>query len=107
MNFSPKIGNVDVREGGAIDLSFYSSQVTLFGPRGIIGRSIAIHEKPIEYNRFPDIYGIPAGEESISYQSEEAAVGNILACGVITITENEPPQPAGPAAPADTMWMGE
>lgn len=47
-----------------------------------------IHEKAIEYNRFPDIYGIPAGAESISYQSEEASVGNILACGVITITEN-------------------
>lgn len=86
MNF--QIGNIDVREGGAIDLSFYSSYVTLFGPRGIIGRSIVIHEKAIEYNRFPDIYGIPAGAESISYQSEEASVGNILACGVITITEN-------------------
>lgn len=87
-----QIGNIDVREGGAIDLSFYSSYVSLFGPRGIIGRSIVIHEKPIEYNRFPDIYGVPAGAESISYQSEEAAVGKILACGIITITENVIPK---------------
>lgn len=75
-----------------LDLSFYSSHIQLFGHRGIIGRSIVIHEKPIEFTRSPDIYGVPIATQAIqpvSYQTEEMAVGNIIACGIITIVDNK------------------
>lgn len=75
-----------------IDISFYSSYITLFGHRGIVGRSIVIHEKPIQLHRSPDIYGVPVVSQTInpvSYQTEEMAVGTILACGIITIIENK------------------
>lgn len=74
-----------------LDLSFFSPHIQLFGHRGIIGRSIAIHEKPIEFTRSPDIYGVPVAEQSIqpiSYQTEEMAVGPALACGSIAIVGN-------------------
>lgn len=80
-------------DGGALDLSFYSSNIQLFGSRGIIGRSIVIHEKPIEFTRSPDIYGVPIATQNIqpiSYQTEEMAVGGHLACGIISIAENRP-----------------
>lgn len=86
-----QIGNIDVPESGNIDISFYSSYVTLFGHRGIVGRSIVVHEKPIEFNRTPDLYGVPVVSppvNPVSYQTEEMAVGSSLACGIITITEN-------------------
>lgn len=86
-----QIGNIDVPESGNVDISFYSSYVTLFGHRGIVGRSIVVHEKPIEFNRTPDLYGVPIVQPPInpvSYQTEEMAVGTTLACGIITITEN-------------------
>lgn len=75
-----------------LDLSFYSSHIQLFGHRGILGRSIVIHEKPIEFTRSPDIYGVPIANQAIqpvSYQTEEMAVGNIIACGIITIVDNK------------------
>lgn len=75
-----------------LDLSFYSSHIQLFGHRGILGRSIVIHEKPIEFTRSPDIYGVPIATQAIqpvSYQTEEMAVGNIIACGIITIVDNK------------------
>lgn len=78
-------------ESGALDLSFYSSNIQLFGHRGIIGRAIVIHEKPIEFSRSPDIYGVPIATQSIqpiSYQTEEQLVGAHLACGVISIVED-------------------
>lgn len=78
---------------GNIDISFYSSYVPLFGHRGVVGRSIVIHEKPIEFNRSPDLYGIPIVSlpvNPVSYQTEEMAVGTTLACGIITIIENRP-----------------
>lgn len=74
-----------------LDLSFLSPHIQLFGHRGIIGRSIAIHEKPIEFTRSPDIYGVPVAEQAIqpiSYQTEEMAVGPALACGSIAIVGN-------------------
>lgn len=80
-------------ESGSLDLSFYSSNIQIFGHRGIVGRSIVIHEKPIELSRSPDIYGVPIATQSIlpiSYQTEEMAVGAHLACGVISIVENRP-----------------
>lgn len=86
-----QIGNIDVPDSGNVDISFYSSYVTLFGHRGIVGRSVVVHEKPIEFNRTPDLYGVPIGQPTInpvSYQTEEMAVGTTLACGIITITDN-------------------
>lgn len=65
----------------------------MFGTRGIVGRSIVIHEKPIEFTRSPDIYGVPLANQAIqpvSYQTEEASVGAVLACGIISIVENMP-----------------
>lgn len=88
-----QIGNIDVPESGNLDISFYSSYVTLFGHRGIVGRSIVVHEKPIEFNRSPDLYGVPIAPtpvNPVSYQTEEMAVGMTLACGIITIVENRP-----------------
>lgn len=75
-----------------MDFSFYSSHVTLFSHRGVIGRSVVIHEKPIEFNHSPDIYGVPVvppNANPVSYQTEEMAVGNSIACGIITIKENK------------------
>lgn len=88
-----QIGNIDVPESGSLDLSFYSSNIHLFGHRGIIGRSIVIHEKPIEFTQSPDIYGVPVATQAIqpiSYQTEEMAVGAHLACGIISIVDNKP-----------------
>lgn len=88
-----QIGNVEVKEGGKLEITFHSPYLTLFGPKGIVGRSIVIHEKPIEFNRFPDIYGIPITPtvNGVQYQPEEQNVGAALACGIITITDNGHP----------------
>lgn len=100
------MGNVEIKEGGTLEITFHSPYLTLFGPaKGIIGRSIVIHEKPIEFNRFPDIQGYPITPtlNMNPQQEEEINVGNILACGIITITRNpaaSPAQPAPPSAPA-------
>lgn len=86
---SPQIGNVEVKEDGKLELNFHSPYLTLFGPnKGIIGRSIVIHEKPIEFNRFPDIRGYPVAPtlNQQQVQSEEMAVGGFVACGIITVT---------------------
>ncbi|XP_037040934.1 superoxide dismutase [Cu-Zn] [Bradysia coprophila] len=87
------IGNVEVKEGGKLEITFHSPYLTLFGPKGIVGRSIVIHEKPIEFNRFPDIYGIPITPtvNGAPFQAEEQSVGAVLACGIITITDNSHP----------------
>lgn len=86
-----QIGNVEVKDDGKLEINFHSPYLTLFGPsKGIIGRSIVIHEKPIEYNRFPDIRGYPIvptlNDQSV--QAEEMAVGAPVACGIVTITDN-------------------
>lgn len=86
---------MEVKEGGMLEINFRSPYLTLFGPsKGIIGRSIVIHEKPIEYNRFPDIRGYPLTPtlNDQPAQVEETAVGGIIACGIITVTNNLPQQ---------------
>lgn len=85
-----KIGNVNVKEDGKLEVNFHSPYLTLFGPKGVVGRSIAIHEKPIEYNHFPDIYGVPIipTVNAEPFQQEEESVGAVVSCGIITITDN-------------------
>lgn len=88
-----QIGNIDIPESGALDLSFFSPHIRMYGERGIIGRSIVIHERPIEFTRSPDIYGVPVANQAIqpvSYQTEETSVGAVLACGIISIVQNQP-----------------
>lgn len=78
-----------------MDLSFYSQYIQLFGIRGVVGRAIVIHEKPIAFTQSPDIYGIPVANQAIqpvSYQTEEMAVGGTVACGIITIVDNRQQQ---------------
>lgn len=91
--FLLQIGNVEVKEDGKLELTFHSPYLSIFGSRGIVGRSIVIHEKPIEYRRFPDIYGTPVFPtlNMNQYQSEEQQTGAILACGIITVTSNLAP----------------
>lgn len=75
-----------------------SPQLSFHGPNGIVGRSIAIHEKPIEFNHFPDIYAIPLVPtlNGAPFQREEENVGPIIACGIITFTDSN--VAAAPAA---------
>lgn len=75
-------------------------QLSFYGSSGIVGRSIAIHEKAIELNHFPDIYGIPLVPtiNGAPFQREEENVGPIIACGIITFTDSN--VAAAPAADA-------
>lgn len=85
-----QIGNVEVKEDGKLEINFHSPYLSLFGPnKGIVGRSIVIHEKPIEYNRFPDIRGYPIVPtlNDQNMPAEEMAVGAPIACGIITFTD--------------------
>ncbi|GAB0092587.1 superoxide dismutase [Sergentomyia squamirostris] len=86
------IGNIEAKEDGSASVEFASPYLSLCGPNGIIGRSIVIHEKPIEYNRFPDIAAPPTESQEDNPtppQTEEQRVGGIVACGVITITKSK------------------
>lgn len=79
-----------MKDDGKLEINFHSPYLSLFGPnKGIVGRSIVIHEKPIEYNRFPDIRGYPIvptlNDQTVS--DEEMSVGAPIACGIITFTD--------------------
>ncbi|KAM7360616.1 sodesque isoform 1-T1 [Cochliomyia hominivorax] len=83
------LGNIDVKEGGEVNVAFISVYLTLFGYNGIIGRSIVIHEKPIDLNTAlnADIFSssLHAISDAQAFQNEENSVGEIIACGVISI----------------------
>ncbi|XP_037812630.1 superoxide dismutase [Cu-Zn] 5 isoform X2 [Lucilia sericata] len=83
------LGNIDVKEGGEINVAFISVYLTLFGYNGIIGRSIVIHEKPIDLNTAlnADIFSssLHALPNNQAFQNEENSVGEPIACGVISI----------------------
>lgn len=85
------MGNGETNEMGNLELEFQSPYLHLSGPGSIIGRSIVFHEKPIKYNRFPDIMPVPT-ELQVDYpmatKTEEQAVGGIISCGIITIKKN-------------------
>ncbi|XP_059614693.1 superoxide dismutase [Cu-Zn] isoform X2 [Phlebotomus argentipes] len=86
------IGNIEAKEDGSASVEFASPYLSLCGPNGIIGRSLVVHEKPIEYNRFPDIATPPSESQEDNPtlpQTEEQKVGAIIACGVITITKSK------------------
>ncbi|XP_013106016.1 superoxide dismutase [Cu-Zn] 5 isoform X2 [Stomoxys calcitrans] len=84
------LGNIDVKENGEVSVVFISIYLTLFGYNGIIGRSIVIHERPIDLNSAlnaevfssPAIHAIPDAQ---AYQNEENSVGAGIACGIISI----------------------
>lgn len=86
----------------------FQSNINLFGPRGIVGRSIVLHEKPIEYQFGPDILGQPLddpyGIRGRDVRGEENQVGEIVACGVITFvsTPMMPPPQQPEVEPAPT-----
>ncbi|XP_055387620.1 superoxide dismutase [Cu-Zn] [Condylostylus longicornis] len=79
------IGNVEAKDDGAILSTFSTPFISIFGVNGILGRSVVIHEKPIEVNsRISPYFASP----SFSVQSEEKEVGIALACGSIIFANN-------------------
>lgn len=70
----------------------FQSNANMFGPRGIVGRSIVIHQRPFESQNGPDILGQPT-EDPYSIRgrdsrTDESQLGDILACGVIVFRGN-------------------
>ncbi len=49
-----------------------------------------IHEKQSEYLKYPDLFTPERQflDSAVSFQTEEDAVGERLACGIITIVNN-------------------
>ncbi|XP_063703719.1 uncharacterized protein LOC134833351 [Culicoides brevitarsis] len=85
------IGNIEANQEGAVSLQFYSPYVRLFDLNGIVGRAIVIHEKESNYDKYPTVFSPPilnGYDDPASYQRDEDAVGAVLACGIITITNN-------------------
>uniref|UniRef100_W8C397 superoxide dismutase n=1 Tax=Ceratitis capitata TaxID=7213 RepID=W8C397_CERCA len=84
------IGNIDTKEDGSISAAFRSAYLSLFGSNGIIGRSIVIHEKPIDLNTAlnAEVFSssLQAMTDALAYQTEENSVGPAIACGIISIT---------------------
>ena len=72
-----------------MNVAFISVYLTMFGYNGIIGRSIVIHEQPIDLNNVlnADIFSttLHAVHDVQAYQNEEKSVGEIIACGIISI----------------------
>ncbi|XP_050317586.1 superoxide dismutase [Cu-Zn] [Bactrocera neohumeralis] len=88
------IGNVDTKEDGSISSAFRSSYLNLFGFNGIVGRSIVIHEKPIDVNIAlnAEVFSssLQSMSDALAYQNEENSVGPAIACGIISITSTTP-----------------
>ncbi|KAL5289969.1 CUSOD1 family protein [Megaselia abdita] len=86
------LGNIQVQPGGKISTTFLSNFITLFGFNGIIGRSIVIHEGPIDINTSlnNEVFSIPLHQsiKNIQYQTEESQSEAPIACGIISITKN-------------------
>lgn len=82
------IGNVQANEEGKVDIKFNTLGLNLFGLSGILGRSVVVHEKASEFLRYPDLFTPEFVDLGVSYQTEEDAVGERQACGIITITSN-------------------
>lgn len=80
---------MEAKEDGNVEVEYESFGLQLFGLSGILGRSIVIHEKPSQYLKYPDLF-TPGShfDNAVSFQSEEDTVGERLACGIITITNN-------------------
>lgn len=82
------MGNAETKADGNLEFEFPSPYLSLTGPNSIIGRSIVFHEKPIQYNVFPNIQPAQTDQQQdypVQPQTEEQRVGGILACGMITI----------------------
>lgn len=81
---------MEAKEDGNVAVEYESFGLRLFGLSGILGRSIVIHEKPSQYLKYPELFtsGSQFLDNAVSFQSEEDTVGERLACGIITITNN-------------------
>lgn len=66
-------------------MEFYSRYLNLFGHQGIVGRAIVIHDKPLDLNTAlnADVFAAPT--DVVAQQSEEAAVGEAVSCGIISL----------------------
>lgn len=63
--------------------------LSLFGYSGIIGRSVVVHKKPLDFNNLLNADAMPS-LPNISYiQYEEKTLGEVIACGIISIMENQ------------------
>lgn len=86
------LGNIEVKPDETITTSFLSTFITLFGFNGIIGRSIVIHDKPIDINTSlnAEVFSIPLHQAILNapLQTEEFLRGTPIACGIISITNN-------------------
>lgn len=72
-----------MKEDGTINVDYPTYGINLYsGIIGLIGRSIVIHEKPHQLNKYPFI------ENPVTFQRVEDAVGPMIACGIVTITNN-------------------
>ncbi|XP_075145573.1 sodesque isoform X1 [Haematobia irritans] len=91
------LGNIDVKENGEVSVGFISIYLTLFGYNGIIGRSVVIHERPIDLNSAlnAEVFSSPlhAIPDAQAYQNEENSVGAAIACGIISIMKVPMPIP--------------
>uniref|UniRef100_A0A1A9W8A6 superoxide dismutase n=1 Tax=Glossina brevipalpis TaxID=37001 RepID=A0A1A9W8A6_9MUSC len=87
------LGNVDAKEDGSISIAFISAFLNLFGFHGIVGRSIVIHEKPIDLNTVLNAEIISSTLPDVfASQNEEKSVGAAIACGIISIQQQQQQQ---------------
>ncbi|KAL9891257.1 sodesque isoform 1-T1 [Glossina fuscipes fuscipes] len=87
------LGNVNAKEDGSVSVAFISPFLNLFGFHGIVGRSIIIHEKPIDLNTILNAEIISSGlPDALASQNEEKSVGAAIACGVITVLQQQQQQ---------------
>lgn len=85
-----QLGNIEVKEDGSVSTEFYSRYLNLFGFQGIVGRAIVIHDKPLDLNTAlnADVFAAPT--DVVAQQNEEAAVGEAVSCGIISVMKVSP-----------------
>uniref|UniRef100_A0A1A9UN90 superoxide dismutase n=1 Tax=Glossina austeni TaxID=7395 RepID=A0A1A9UN90_GLOAU len=87
------LGNVNAKEDGSVSVAFVSPFLNLFGFHGIVGRSIIIHEKPIDLNTILNAEIISSAlPDALASQNEEKSVGAAIACGIISVLQQQQQQ---------------
>lgn len=85
-----QLGNVNAKEDGSVSVAFISAFLNLFGFHGIVGRSIIIHEKPIDLNTILNAEIISSAlPDALASQNEEKSVGTAIACGIISVLQQQ------------------